>query len=261
MQIFYKRLLKKRETLSLLEKQVLEYILSHPEKVISMSLKQVSEKTFVSTATISRTCKQLGYAGFQELKYTLTQYVQTEKKQVPLSLPSLTGIEEMAERIRTEVNQTLSQLTKESLTLGAKYLIKSNRVEFFGVGASLPSCLDAARKLTFSGRIANAREDWDELRAVANSLTPDDVATLVSYSGETIHIIEFASLLKKRNVPIIGIVGADNSQLEQLASLTYQAKITNCYYGNVDMSSRIPLNLVLEFLIIHYLNLSGPSAN
>lgn len=80
MQIFYKRLLKKRETLSLLEKQVLEYILSHPEKVISMSLKQVSEKTFVSTATISRTCKQLGYAGFQELKYTLTQYVQTEKK-------------------------------------------------------------------------------------------------------------------------------------------------------------------------------------
>ena len=256
MQTFYKRLLQKRETLSLLEKQVLEYILSHPEKIIQMNLNQVSKETFVSTATISRTCKQLGYAGFQELKYTLSQYVKTEKQQLPLSFSSITGIEEMAERIRVEVDQTLSHLNKENLSKGADYLIKSNRVEFFGVGASLPSCLDAARKLTFSGRIANAREDWDELRAVAHSLTPDDVAILVSYSGETIHIIEFATILKERNVPIIGIIGTDNSQLEQLASLTYQAKITNCYYGDVDMSSRIPLNLVLEFLIIHYLNIS-----
>ena len=256
MQTFYKRLLQKRETLSLLEKQVLEYILSHPEKIIQMNLSQVSKETFVSTATISRTCKQLGYAGFQELKYTLSQYVKTEKQQLPVSFSSITGIEEMAERIRVEVDQTLSHLNKENLSKGADYLIKSNRVEFFGVGASLPSCLDAARKLTFSGRIANAREDWDELRAVAHSLTPDDVAILVSYSGETIHIIEFATILKERNVPIIGIIGTDNSQLEQLASLTYQAKITNCYYGDVDMSSRIPLNLVLEFLIIHYLNIS-----
>ncbi|WP_413518250.1 MurR/RpiR family transcriptional regulator [Carnobacterium maltaromaticum] len=256
MQTFYKRLLQKRETLSLLEKQVLEYILSHPEKIIQMNLSQVSKETFVSTATISRTCKQLGYAGFQELKYTLSQYVKTEKQQLPLSFSSITGIEEMAKRIRVEVDQTLSHLNKENLSKGADYLIKSNRVEFFGVGASLPSCLDAARKLTFSGRIANAREDWDELRAVAHSLTPDDVAILVSYSGETIHIIEFATILKERNVPIIGIIGTDNSQLEQLASLTYQAKITNCYYGDVDMSSRIPLNLVLEFLIIHYLNIS-----
>ncbi|CAD5899634.1 conserved hypothetical protein [Carnobacterium maltaromaticum] len=256
MQTFYKRLLQKRETLSLLEKQVLEYILSHPEKIIQMNLSQVSKETFVSTATISRTCKQLGYAGFQELKYTLSQYVKTEKQQLPLSFSSITGIEELAERIRVEVDQTLSHLNKENLSKGADYLIKSNRVEFFGVGASLPSCLDAARKLTFSGRIANAREDWDELRAVAHSLTPDDVAILVSYSGETIHIIEFATILKERNVPIIGIIGTDNSQLEQLASLTYQAKITNCYYGDVDMSSRIPLNLVLEFLIIHYLNIS-----
>ncbi|WP_413487161.1 MurR/RpiR family transcriptional regulator [Carnobacterium maltaromaticum] len=256
MQTFYKRLLQKRETLSLLEKQVLEYILSHPEKIIQMNLSQVSKETFVSTATISRTCKQLGYAGFQELKYTLSQYVKTEKQQLPLSFSSITGIEEMAERIRVEVDQTLSHLNKENLSKGADYLIKSNRVEFFGVGASLPSCLDAARKLTFSGRIANAREDWDELRAVAHSLTPDDVAILVSYSGETIHIIEFATILKERNVPIIGIIGTDNSQLEQLASLTYQAKITNCYYGDVYMSSRIPLNLVLEFLIIHYLNIS-----
>ncbi|MFS7401486.1 MurR/RpiR family transcriptional regulator [Carnobacterium maltaromaticum] len=256
MQTFYKRLLQKRETLSLLEKQVLEYILSHPEKIIQMNLSQVSKETFVSTATISRTCKQLGYAGFQELKYTLSQYVKTEKQQLPLSFSSITVIEEMAERIRVEVDQTLSHLNKENLSKGADYLIKSNRVEFFGVGASLPSCLDAARKLTFSGRIANAREDWDELRAVAHSLTPDDVAILVSYSGETIHIIEFATILKERNVPIIGIIGTDNSQLEQLASLTYQAKITNCYYGDVDMSSRIPLNLVLEFLIIHYLNIS-----
>lgn len=68
MQTFYKRLLQKRETLSLLEKQVLEYILSHPEKIIQMNLRQVSKETFVSTATISRTLQTAWLCRFSRIK-------------------------------------------------------------------------------------------------------------------------------------------------------------------------------------------------
>jgi DNA-binding MurR/RpiR family transcriptional regulator len=34
--------------------------------------------------------------------------------------------------------------------------------EVFGVGGSFPICTDFARKLTFLGKKAYARSDWDE---------------------------------------------------------------------------------------------------
>lgn len=62
----------------------------------------------------------------------------------------------------------------------AELLTNSNLVEFFGVVVSFPFCSDAARKLTFSGRISSARNDRDELRAVANNMKLTNLAILFS---------------------------------------------------------------------------------
>src|SRR5699024_12160242 len=42
-------------------------------------------------------------------------------------------------------------------------IYKSNHIEFFGMGSSLPICVEGARKMTFANRIATARSDWDEI--------------------------------------------------------------------------------------------------
>lgn len=72
--IFFKKLIAKRKDLSNLESQVLEYILKYPNKVAELNIDEFSEGIFVSTATVSRTCKKLGFKGYQQLKYSLDQY-------------------------------------------------------------------------------------------------------------------------------------------------------------------------------------------
>ena len=64
------KLQKKKSTLSNLENQVLEYILANPLEVSESTIEQLADKLFISTATISRTAKHLGFKGFQELKRT-----------------------------------------------------------------------------------------------------------------------------------------------------------------------------------------------
>ena len=69
---------KKRNHLSKIENQVLDYILTHMTEISSQTIYEVAQALFVSTATISRTAKHLGYRGFQELKYAIVQSVQSE---------------------------------------------------------------------------------------------------------------------------------------------------------------------------------------
>lgn len=260
MQAFYKRLLQKRDSLSLLEKQVLEYILAHPEKILRSNLNELSKEIFVSTATISRTCKQLGYSGFQELKYTLSEFSQQTASTLGNPPQTTVDLADQIKKMVTENQETLANLTTSHLNQGASYLKNSRQIGIFGVGASYPTCLDLARKLTVAGKFAHTYEDWDQLRALALNSTTEDLAILVSSSGETIHILEYASILKKNNVPILAVVGSKNSQLEQLADLTYHATMSTYYDGDLDMSSRIPIQLILECLLLHYLHLKNELA-
>ncbi|MEI5994251.1 MurR/RpiR family transcriptional regulator [Candidatus Enterococcus mansonii] len=250
MSVFLKKLYKHNDKLSRLEQQVLAYIIENPAEIAQSRIGEAAKKMYVSTATISRTSKALGYSGFQELKYALIRYLEEEQR--PVYRPSA-NFTQLAKRVQHEISETLQLVNQEQLDKGAHLLANSQRVEFFGVGSSYSCCFEAARKLTFAGRIANAREDWDELRIVAEHLTKTDVAILVSYSGETILPLEYIAILKENNVPIIAIIGSKNSPLEELATLVFHVKVTNGYYGEIDMSSRIPMHLVLELLILHYI--------
>ena len=57
---------KKRNHLSKIENQVLDYILTHMTEISSQTIYEVAQPLYVSTATISRTAKHLVYRGFQE---------------------------------------------------------------------------------------------------------------------------------------------------------------------------------------------------
>ncbi|MEH7306645.1 MurR/RpiR family transcriptional regulator [Neobacillus drentensis] len=252
MNTFLKRLSHYREQLSQLERQVLDYILENPESVAKLNLNELSREIFVSTATISRTCKQIGYQGFQDLKYSLNKYVKSSDEDH--RIPSLNELTSHIDRVKQEMELTLQYVNEEDIKQAANYIRESNFVEFFGVGASLPTCVDAARKLMFSGRVCSAREDWDALYSVARCLTEKDLAILVSYSGETSRILEFASILKEKKVKTIAIVGRKNSSLKQEVDLTFQGHVVDCYYGDIDMSSRFPLSVLLDFIILTYLN-------
>lgn len=253
MDVFFKSLLSVRDQLSDLEKQVLDYFLENPEIIETHTLEEISEKIFVSTATISRTCKKLGFNGFQEWKYsflTHREQIHSEIKDIQTE-PS---INEHIKRFEREFKASMSVIGCGINDELINQICKSNHVEFFGVGSSLPLCVEGARKMTFANRIATARSDWDELRVVAKNLNEQDLAIIVSLSGETLHIIDYANILQKNNVPILAIIGNENSRLEKIASFILTSPLQTTYYNDVDMSSRFPLSMIIDLLILELIN-------
>jgi DNA-binding MurR/RpiR family transcriptional regulator len=247
------KLQKKKSQLSNLENQVLEYILANPKESTRMTIDELADKLFISTATISRTAKRLGFKGFQELKYVIVQYTEQERRQTDpkvLANENATFRDSLVQQMNVSFEQVENKNIKETLDL----LKKANTIEIIGVGGSYPNCLDAARKLMALGKKATARMDWDELRDVSKVLSSEDLAVLISLSGETIHIIEYATNFVERDVPIIAIVGTEGSTLEKLATYTFRTLVEPIYFGEVDLSSRVALSGILDLLIIRFAN-------
>jgi len=250
---FFKSLLKHRDELSDLEQQVLNYFLEKPNMIETHTLQELSEEIFVSTATISRTCKKLGFSGFQEMKYSFLKYREENTNDIQ-EIPNKSSVNKQLKRFEEEMNTNLTKIGNGITDKLINQIKNSQHVEFFGVGSSLPVCIEAARKMTFAGRIATARSDWDELRVVAKNLTKSDLAIVISLSGETLNIVEYVNILKDNNVPIVAITGNEGSQLHKLADETLIADIRTTYYDKVDMSSRFPLNLIINLLVIELIN-------
>lgn len=252
--LFFKKLLAKRKDLSTLESQVLEYMLKYPNKVSEKTIDEFANEIFVSTATVSRTCKKLGFKGYQQLKYALDQYTGT-KEEVTKQQDSQSSeeIDSHIVRFQKEMKRAMMDVDAAGILSVVETIKNSQLVEFFSVGASFPFGSDAARKLTFAGKISSARSDWDELRAVAHNMNPTDVAIILSHSGETLHLIEYAAMLKERHVPVILISGTKGSYLESIADLTLTAYSKSFYCETIDMSSRFTMNLLIDLIIFEYI--------
>ena len=214
MEGFFKKIFPKTKYLSGLEKQVFHFFVENPQILESSTMQEISDRIFISTATISRTCKKMGFNGFQEFKYSFTNYLKQNHKGMDLT-NGIPSVQEQITKYKRELEYSLSIIGKGITDEVINLIINSNRIEFFGVGGSLPLCIEGARKMTFANCIATARSDWDELRVVAQNLNSNDLAIVISFTGETKHIIEYATYLDKNNVPILAIVGSENSHLKK----------------------------------------------
>lgn len=249
-----KRLSQNQHKLSPLERQVIDYIMEHKEEAANYKLEDLAKALFTSTATVSRSCRALGFRGFQELKYTLRQSLRHEGSRHEAPESNSSYIQSHIERFQQEMTLTLQSIEPEKMTKLVHLIRDSERVEFFGISNSLFPCLDAAKKLTFAGKLCYARADWDDLYTTAHSLSEQDLAILVSYSGETPRMLEFANILKYRKAKIAVITGHHRNSLLQFGHICIQPYITNYRAGEIDMTSRFPMSIVFDLIILQYIN-------
>ncbi|CAM4502881.1 MAG: MurR/RpiR family transcriptional regulator [Paenibacillus macerans] len=252
MQTLMKRLVQQRENLSQLERQVLDHFIRYPERLVSLKLEEAAKEMFVSTATISRTCKRLGFQGFQDFKLQLHLYLRDEDPAKNEGLSA--SLSAYVKRYEKDIQEVLHHLDENKLKQAASMLAEARQVEWFGVGHSYSVCWDASKKLLMLGKSNMARMDWDDLRCAAQNLSKDDLAIFVSYSGETLNILEYAHIVKHQGTPILSLVGTKSNRLTELSDLVFYTPIEHCYFNGVDMCSRAPFQIYLDLLVLEYGN-------
>ena len=58
------------------------YVVKNLKHILNLSVRELADEVHVSTATVMRFCKKMGYSGFSELKYKIKEFFAKKKKRI-----------------------------------------------------------------------------------------------------------------------------------------------------------------------------------
>lgn len=237
-------------SLSKSEQQVVDYIMRHPQQVIHLSVAGLAENSGVSDATVVRTCRKLGFNGYQDLKVTLAQDIVTPlqciHEEIEEGDTTSTIISKVFQGILHTLTFTHYTINVESIEKAADIIKKANSLIIIGLGNSHSVALDFQHKMLRLGIRAYAHTD-SHMQAIACShMTKDDVLFAISHSGSSRDIVDSTKIAKSRGAATISLTNIGVSPLSKITDIQLYTASKETKYRIVAMSSRIAQMAIID---------------
>lgn len=194
------------------EKKIADYVLQNTNKVLFMSITELSESCGVADASVHRFCRTMGVKGYQEFKMKLSlsatseEETAQEKNELDLNIDSLEFIlDKILQGHMNALKETRTLMRMEEIKRTVEMMENATNIYFFGIGDSLLTAREARNKFL---RICNKVSCVDDphMQAMTASMAgPKDVIFIISYSGATKDNIYVAKIAKKVGAKVIGI--------------------------------------------------------
>lgn len=243
------------------EKNLVNYLLTHPEEAIGSSVQSLARTTYCSASTVMRLCWRLGFSGYKELQASLIQDVALAKENAMGKMENLSrgdSLEQIVEKVTYKNMISLENTRKlvdiEVMGKCVDLLETCNTLYLFGIGSSLLVARDAYLKFLRINKKCFVSDDWHAQLLQAKNICSFDVAIIISYSGLTEEMLTCARTVKQNGAPIITITRSNNSPLAKLADYNLRVASSEVLVRTGAMSSRISQLNIIDILYVAYIN-------
>ncbi|MCE5330114.1 MurR/RpiR family transcriptional regulator [bacterium] len=244
------------------EKKIADYVLNHPEEIYKLNIHDLAKLNKVSLPTVFRFTQTLGFEGFKEFKIELikdmavglnmsvenTDYSSTE---------SITR--NIFEQDINNLKETLNLIDYENLEKAVNIIINSRRILFFAVSASLSVAFDAYNKFLRAGFISYYVSDSYSQRIYSTQCNSDDVAIGISFSGESIEVVECLKNARGNNAKTICVTTFMKSSITNYADISLLTVPVKYQYQKIDIPSRMSQHALLDALYLNVILKMGKS--
>lgn len=208
---------------TLTERRIADFILNNPKDVIYMSVTELAEKCEVGEGTVVRFARNMGFSGYQELKLTLSRDLVNPFENVleDVSIKDSLGtiINKVTARNLKAISNTTRLIDVNTLKKTIKAIINARKVEFYGVGASGFTALEAKYKFLRIGIVCDALTDPHLQAMSASTLTSKDVAIGISHSGATKDTVDSLRIAKNAGARTICITNFARSPITKVSDI------------------------------------------
>ncbi len=239
------------------EKKVAEYILENSEEIIHLSITRLAKKISVSEATIVKLAQKIGCSGYQELKILLAQSNNnndTEEKHIYGEIEEEDSLDVITDKIFKiydySFKNTKKLLENVNLENCINYFMDSNRVFFFGYGASGIVAEDAQLKFKRIGFTAEALKNSHNQKTVASLLTEKDLVVGISDSGKTKELIDSLRIAKEEGAKIVAITSNMGSPITNIADISLFTSSKETPFRGSALASRMAQLAVLDVIFL-----------
>lgn len=254
------RLQEKLPALSPTERQIGEYILAQPRRVLRFPSDQLAKEIGVSQGTLSNFCQALGYTGFRAFRLDLAAEVNSPLKLDYSDIARGDTLQEIANKaisaniealLTTLKGLNLSEIEKVTEAIG-----QARRIDLYAIGISAAVAYDAFTRLWGMGLNAAWLPDISHQIASAGFITERDVAIAFSYAGETTETVKALSIAHQNGATTVAITGNPHSSLARYADLKLivSSREPTAFSRNLRISSRMSMLGIVDIIYLGLLN-------
>ncbi len=233
-------------------RQVADYVLADPERVIRASVSEVAAQARVSGATVVRLARLLGFRGYQDLKISLARDLVSPLDSLLEDLRADDPPEVVVRKVFAAnagcLQDTLQVLEPAEMARAAEILSQSRKILVIGVGTSAPNAQDAANKFFRLGLECEAETDSHLQVMKAALLGKNDCVLAISHSGSTKDPIETLRVAGERGAATICITNNSLSPITRLARVRLVTASRETMFRSEAMSSRLAQASIIDAL-------------
>lgn len=238
------------------EKQAADYILAHMEEAAKLSLDRLAHCAGVSQPTVLRMLRALGFDGYKGFRYQLVAELarlhpgqdQADQPMYGYTLSRQDTLEEipvkMTATTQRMMEETLKNFSGKTYRKVIGKLKNARMIDIYSVENSEVTALDLLTKLLYLGLPCRHFSDYYFQRISAGSLTPDDVAVGISYSGESRDTVDVMRTAQKAGACTIVITNFRDSTIAKYADILICTSQEQLFYGNAIFSRTTQLLIV-----------------
>lgn len=244
-----------KDSLTPVERMVADYIIENTADIPHLSIKELSQASKTSDASVLRFCKTMGYSGYRSFIVSISASLGSRDDEVKVQYTDIqpgdglgTIIDNICLNNRQSIDDTLSVIDRAEIEKAVNVLRKSKRIVFFGIGASGLVCMDGEQKFSRINKMCHAYRDGHSQLTAVSLLTEDDVAIFISNSGSTIEILDALEIAQKNKATCIAITKYNKSQLAEKADIVLSISTPELSIRSGAMGSRIAMLTIIDIL-------------
>lgn len=254
--------LKTQNNFSHNEQLLVDYILQHPQDVIDMNAKQLSQACFVSKSSIYRLCEKIELSGFSDLKVKISQSLHNYQKEdevfdFDFPVKEYQTHYEIIEKIKEDYEKTLVSTANlfdlDQIREVVQAMKKAKHIDIYTSAGNIYFAQNFKFQMQEIGTFVNVPiEEYHQLLTASTS-DESHVAIIVSFEGRGFIIEKLARTLKTNKTPIILISSTNKNSLTKYANYHLYLSSNENHYNKISsFSTRLSLLYILDCIYTSY---------
>ncbi|MET9338823.1 MurR/RpiR family transcriptional regulator [Nonomuraea sp. NPDC003804] len=255
-------------TLTAAHQRIAETILAEPAAVAASTITELAERCATSLTTITRFCRELGLAGYPELRLALAAELGRTNASPRDSVIAFSPDDPLSMVLRSllasdmrAMEETAAQLDVTAVERAVSALVRARFIDFFAVSGSAGVAMDLHLRLHAIGRPCALWTDVHSAVCSANARDHRDVAIGISHSGTTAEVVEPLAIARQRGATTVAVTNFPRSPLAEAADIVLTTAAQDTPFRAGGVAARHTQMLVLDCLYIGVVQRTHETSN
>lgn len=238
-----------QHSFTLSENEISQYVINHPDLVVSSTITTIAKETGTSEASINRFCKKIGYKGFNGFKIALAQENFYNNMMKQNSYSTENGLISSVTSDYRQMLMNTSAMLDESLVLEAvKFIKTAKNIHIF----SLANVALIARELQFKfdqiGIQSKSFTDIIDMRIQATNIVAGDLSIFIAPTIMMRDIYQIANASLERGAKNLTITSYDSPKLNDISDFKFIISDKIVTNNSVSLSNNIMFMYIIDII-------------